>query len=151
MLKYVKNVTSTDYILKGEVNTPNGITPISIRIIRGGLYEIDTHIRYTNLDEAIKNGDLVPPYEEKVEVVPEVPVEEDTLEDDYVEEEIPDEIQEESEDNTQEDVEETPEVGEDTADSVESDDGSLICPHCGAECATKASLTRHINKYHPEQ
>lgn len=145
MLKYVKNVTSTDYILKGEINTPNGITPISIRIIRGGLYEIDTHIRYINLDEAIKNGDLVPPYEEKVEVVPEVPVE-DTLE-----EEIPDEAQDEPEDETPVEVEETPEVEEDTADSVESDDGSLICPHCGAECATKASLTRHINKYHPEQ
>lgn len=146
MLKYVKNVTSTDYILKGEINTPNGITPISIRIIRGGLYEIDTHIRYTNLDEAIKNGDLVPPYEEKVEVAPKVPVENDPIE-----EEIPDEVQDEPEDEIPVEVEETPEVEEDTADSVESDDGSLVCPHCGAECATKASLTRHINKYHPEQ
>ena len=59
MPKFVRNVTSRNYTLIGEINTPNGRDTINVNIISGGLYELDTHMNYLNLDKAIKEGSAI--------------------------------------------------------------------------------------------
>lgn len=166
MLKYVKNVTSKDYVLKGEINTVNGRTPITIRIIKGGIYEIDTHIRYANLEEALNAGDLVPAYEDKSEakvatpdVAPKAPKVEVT--EPVVTEEPVSEVPDIAEDEIPEvDVEEEPtpeeksEPVENVADSIViPEEAPFICPYCGGEYASRNNLIRHIENKHsnPEQ
>lgn len=164
MLRYVRNVTGTDYILKGEINTVNGMTPLEIRIIKGGVYEVDTHVRYSNLDEALQAGDLIPAYEDK----PVVKVAKPDKATETPEKNPEPEITEEVPDNesVEEEVEEEPipaeekpgEVNE-VADSTESEDFEIpeeppfICPICSGEYASKNNLIRHIENKHknPEQ
>lgn len=163
MPKYVRNVTSGDYILNGEILTVNGKDSLSIRIIKGGIYEIDTHITYSNLHSALKAGDLVPAYEDKVEEVAEpdkatesAKVEEVTEVEKPVEAENPDESAEEEEPPVHE-SEETKEKDEEkpVADStvVIPEEAPFICPHCGGEYASRNNLIRHIDSKHknPEQ
>lgn len=155
-------MTSGDYILNGEILTVNGKTPLSIRIIKGGIYEIDTHITYSNLHSALKAGDLVPAYEDKVEEVAEpdkatepAKVEEVTEVEKPAEAENPDESAEEEE--PVHESEETKEKDEEksVADStvVIPEEAPFICPHCGGEYASRNNLIRHIDSKHknPEQ
>lgn len=164
MLRYVRNVTGTDYVLKGEINTVNGKTPISIRIIKGGVYEIDTHITYFNLEQALQAGDLIPAYEDKKvvkkvakpDVAPKAPEKIEEKVEEVKTEETPDVPEVETEEPI---PAETKEEVSDVADSTEPadyeipDEPPFICPFCGGEYASKNNLIRHIENKHknPEQ
>ena len=167
MVRFVRNATSRDYILTGEINTVNGKQPISIRIIKGGIYEVDTHINYVNLESALDAGDLVPAYENKSTVTkkvarPDIPIKVVPVEVDVTESET--EAAEEPDITAEEDLTEDFEVAETTDPEVDTevadstpvevpDQGPFICPHCGGEYASKKNLIRHIESKHsnPEQ
>lgn len=163
MLRYVRNVTGTDYILKGEINTVNGMTPLEIRIIKGGVYEVDTHVRYFNLDEALQAGDLIPAYEDKSVVKVAKPDKVTKAPEKNPEPEITEEVPDnESVEKVEEEpipAEEKPEEVNKVADSTESADYVIpeeppfICPFCSGEYASKNNLIRHIENKHnnPEQ
>lgn len=151
-MKFVKNVTTKNYTLTGEINTPNGRDTINVNIISGGLYELDTHMNYLNLDKAIKEGSLIPMGEDVINDVPEVAVPDNSAEEDIEDTQNLTEEEENPEDSKVEDEPETP-AEDTTPDVAESTDPSkFVCPHCGAEYATERGLAKHVEKVHnPEQ
>lgn len=167
MVRFVRNATSRDYTLTGEINTVNGKQPINIRIIKGGIYEVDTHINYVNLESALNAGDLVPAYENKSTVAkkvarPDIPIKVAPVEVEVTEPET--ETAEEPDNPAEEDLTEESEVAETTNPEVDTevadstpvevpDQAPFICPHCGGEYASKKNLIRHIELKHgnPEQ
>lgn len=164
MLKYVRNVTSGDYILKCEIMTVNGKRPITVRIIKDGVYEVDPYMTYQNLEDALKAGDLVPVGDKVEKVVKpdnttkstEEVIEtknEEEPKDVETTDNSTDEGEGSEEENPEPEVTETP---EDTKDKEQVADSPVIipevapfiCPYCQGEYASKNNLLRHIEKAH---
>jgi len=137
MIKSVQNVTSKSLKIVAETAlSPK--TRFELRLIAGGIYQLEPSWVYPTLNEYINNGDLV-----VLDSDPDNAVELATTEDSPV---VTEELSEPMEETS------------DTADSVPSDEDteepvvltatSFICDICGEEFGSARGLQSHKSRAH---